>query len=54
MALKQPIVIKKKNRGKFNALKKKTGKSTEEANAQGSKFFWDPIKQAGEDFWCVG
>ena len=30
MALKQPIVIKKKNRGKFNALKKKTGKSTEE------------------------
>ena len=30
MALKQPIVIKKKNRGKFNALKKKTRKSTEE------------------------
>jgi len=28
-----------------------TGMSTEEANAQGSKFFWDPIKQAGEDFW---
>ena len=27
---KNSIHIKKKNRGKFNALKKKTGKSTEE------------------------
>ena len=29
MALKKPIIIKKENRGKFNALKKRTGKSTE-------------------------
>lgn len=28
--LKQPIHIKKKNRGKFNELKKRTGKTTEE------------------------
>ena len=28
--LKQPIHIKKANRGKFNALKKRTGKTTEE------------------------
>ena len=30
MPLKQPIVIKKKNHGKFNAPEKKTGKSSEE------------------------
>lgn len=28
--IKKPIMIKKANRGKFNALKKRTGKSTEE------------------------
>jgi hypothetical protein len=28
--LKQPIHIKKANKGKFNALKKRTGKTTEE------------------------
>jgi hypothetical protein len=28
-----------------------TGKSTEEANAQGDETFWNPIKQAGAGFW---
>ena len=56
---KSSIHIKKKNRGKFNALKRKTGKSTEElthsknpltrkrANfARMAKRGWKPLKKS--------
>ena len=56
---KSSIHIKKKNKGKFNALKKKTGKSTEElthsknpltrkrANfARMAKRGWKPLKKS--------
>lgn len=56
---KKGIHIKKKNRGKFNALKKRTGKSTEElthsknpltrkrANfARMAKRGWKPLKKS--------